>query len=77
MAQKEAKTRAELEALIMAEVRQHPECDNVEGVAITRPLGRPWDIAVLRDGPGIKTECRRKLYEISTRLCNQYDLAKD
>jgi hypothetical protein len=51
MPHKETKTREELEALIMAELRQHPECKNVEGVAITRPLGRPWDIDVLRDGP--------------------------
>ena len=75
--QKESKTRAELEALLMDELKKHPECSNVEGMAITRPVGRPWDVAVLRDGPGIRVECRQKIYEITNRLVAQYDLVPD
>ena len=51
MPQKLTKTHAELEILLMAELRMYPECSNVDAVAITRPVGRPWDVAVIRDGP--------------------------
>lgn len=71
---KPTKTRAELEAMLMEELRQFPECSNVEAVAITRPLGRPWDIAIIRDGPHMKPECRARAREIADRLCEQYDL---
>jgi hypothetical protein len=74
---KQVKTRTELEAMIMAEVRQHPECENVEVVAITRPVGRPWDVAVVRDGPSIPARCRLRIDEITQRLVAQYDLAPD
>ena len=77
MPQKLTKTHAELEILLMAELRMHPECSNVDAVAITRPVGRPWDVAVIRDGPHIRTECRKKIWEITERLCNEYDLAPE
>ena len=77
MPQKLTKTRAELESLLMTELRKYPECSNVDAVAITRPVGRPWDVAVIRDGPHIRTECRKKIWEITERLCNKYDLAQE
>jgi hypothetical protein len=36
MSQKSAKSAAELERMIMAELREYPECDSA-GVAVTRP----------------------------------------
>jgi hypothetical protein len=77
MPQKLTKTRSELESLLMTALRKYPECSNVDAVAITRPVGRPWDVAVIRDGPHIRTECRKKIWEITERLCNKYDLAQE
>jgi hypothetical protein len=44
--QRQKKTTAELTEMVMAEARKYPECDEVYSVAITRPAGRSWDIAV-------------------------------
>jgi hypothetical protein len=75
--QKLAKTRVELEAILIAEIRRYPECDKVEAVAITSPGGRNWDMVVLRDGPHISTVCRNQVRMISNLLLGQYDLADD
>jgi hypothetical protein len=57
MATKEKKTEAELKALIMDAIRQHPEFSNILNVIITRPSqgsandpnwGFAWSV---RDGP--------------------------
>lgn len=77
MFQKPTKTHAELEILLMAELRTYPECNNVDAVAITRPVGRLWGVAVMPDGPLIRPECRNKIWEITERLCNKYDLAQE
>jgi len=77
MSQKPMKTHAELEILLMAELRTCPECSNVDAVAITKPVGRLWGVAVMRDGPHIRPECRKKIWEITERLCNKYDLAQE
>jgi hypothetical protein len=42
MSQKSAKSAAELESMIMAELREHPECESA-GVAVTRPISVAWD----------------------------------
>jgi hypothetical protein len=76
MPQKLTKTRAELESLLIAELRTCPECSNVDAVAITRPVGRLWGVAVMRDGPHIRPECRKKIWEITERLCSKYELAQ-
>jgi hypothetical protein len=73
MAVKPIKSRSELEAILMAEIRKHPECSNVEAVAITRPLGRPWDVAVVRDGANRKPECLRRVQEIAVALVAKYE----
>jgi hypothetical protein len=38
MTTKPKKTNAELTSLIMGEIRKHPECDNITGVGIIRPV---------------------------------------
>ena len=43
----EPKTAAELESMIMVELREHPECDSA-GVVVIRPLGLSWDAALGR-----------------------------
>jgi hypothetical protein len=74
MTKKESKTREELEALIMHEIRLHPECENVESVLVMQ-MGSAWDVQT--QGSGASLICREKVGEISTRLANLYDLAQD
>jgi hypothetical protein len=47
MATKEKKTEAELRALIMDAIRQHPEFSNIINVVITRP---PQEVQTIRIG---------------------------
>ena len=42
MSQKSVKTAAELESMITAELREHPECESA-GVQVIRPTGVEWD----------------------------------
>ena len=78
MSQKQAKTAAELENIIMAELREYPECE-AAGVAIQRRSNVTWDAALLGGGPTINVECRGEcraiLEEVVERLRQQFDLA--
>jgi len=76
MSQKQTKTRAELEILLMAELRKNPVCSGVDAIAITHGVGRLWNVAVEPDGHRIQPDCRHKIWEITERLCSQYDLAQ-
>jgi hypothetical protein len=73
MSQKSAKSAAELESIIMAELREHPECESV-GVVVIRPMGISWDAVLLSEGTQINVECESKLAEITARLRREYDL---
>lgn len=44
MLQKSAKSAAELESMITAKLREHPECESA-GVVGIRPMGLNWDAA--------------------------------
>jgi hypothetical protein len=68
---KDMKTEAELESLLMEEVRKYPECSRVTGVAITRPTDRNWDVAWVMDGPRFVPPIAN---EIARRLQQQFDL---
>ena len=48
MSQKSAKSAAELESMIMAELREHPECESA-GAAVTRSMGVAWDAVLIRE----------------------------
>jgi hypothetical protein len=74
LAEKTEKTRAELEALLMAELRKDPACSSIDAIAITGTVGRLWNVAVARDGPRIQPECRLKIWKLTEKLCSQYDL---
>jgi len=75
MSQKSAKSAAELESMITAELREHPECESA-GVAVIRPTGVAWDAVLIRDGPQINVECEAKLAEITSRLRQEFDLSE-
>jgi hypothetical protein len=76
MFEKSAKSPAELESMIMAELREHPECDSA-GVEITKRPGVGWDAALVGEGPQLDhAECKDRLAEITSRLRQEFDLAE-
>jgi hypothetical protein len=75
MSHKSAKSAAELESMIMAELREHPECDSA-GVVVIKPTGLNWDTALVGDGPLLNVECKARLAEITNRLRQEFDLAQ-
>jgi hypothetical protein len=74
MSQKSTKSAAELESMIMAELREHPECDSA-GVAV-RPTGVVWDAVLIRQVPQMNDACEARLAEIIGRLRQEFDLAE-
>ena len=74
MSQKSVKTAAELESMITAELREHPECESA-GVEVIKPTGVEWDAALVGDGLQLNVECKERLVEITTRLRQEFDLA--
>jgi hypothetical protein len=75
MSQKSAKTAAELESMIMAELREHPECESA-AVAVTRPTGVAWDSVLIRTVPQANDTCEARLAEIVGRLRQEFDLSE-
>jgi hypothetical protein len=75
MFQKSAKSAMELESMITAELREHPECESA-GVEVIRPTGVAWDAVLIRSGPQLNDECEAKLAEITSRLRQEFDLAE-
>ena len=75
MSQKSAKSAAELESMITAELREHPECERA-GVEVIRATGVAWDAALIRDGSQLNDECEAKLAEITIRLRQEFDLSE-
>jgi hypothetical protein len=75
MSQKSVKTAAELESMIMAELREHPECESA-GVKLINPTGVAWDAVLIREGPQPNDECEAMLAEIVSRLRQEFDLSE-
>jgi hypothetical protein len=76
MAQKSAKSAAELESMIMAELREHPECDSA-AVAVIGPTSiETWNAVLVRETPQMNDECEARLAEITRRLREEFDLAE-
>jgi hypothetical protein len=76
MPQKSAKSAAELESIITAELREHPECESA-GVAVIRPTGvAAWDAVLIREVPQTNDACEAKLAEITSRLRQEFDLSE-
>jgi hypothetical protein len=55
MSQKSAKSAAELESMIMAELREHPECESAGVVVSSKDIG--WDAVLVREGAQLNDEC--------------------
>jgi len=77
MINKPKKTRRELQALIMQEIRRHPEFRNIDNVAITRPIQSAphlpnWGFAWVMDGVSLAP---RDADEIVQKIQWEYNLA--
>lgn len=77
MANKPKKAERELQALMMQEVRMRPECRNIQGVAIIRPVQLAahlpnWDVSWSLNGTGLAPFSAT---EIAQKLRNEFDLA--
>ena len=69
------KTAAELESIIIAELREHPECESA-AVVIMGPTSAGWDASLAGTEATIDVECQKRLGEITRRLRQKFDLAK-
>ena len=72
MFQKPAKTAAELESMIMAELREYPECDSAGVVVRSKDIG--WDAVLVRERKQFNDECEARLTDIIDRLRQEFDL---
>ena len=70
---KETKTRLELEALILGELQDDPQCSDINAVVINRPTKMRSATAV-GDGAQTRPNCRQKISVIATKLAHRYDL---
>jgi hypothetical protein len=74
MSQKSAKSAAELESMIMAELREHPECESA-GVVVIRSKDVAWGAVLVREAAQINDGCEARLAEIIDRLRQEFDLS--
>jgi hypothetical protein len=72
MSQGSAKSAVELESMIMAELREHPECESA-AVVIIGPTGAGWDATLAGPGATLNVECQERLAAITNRLRQQFD----
>jgi hypothetical protein len=75
MPQRPVKSAAELESMIMAEMREYPECESA-AVVIIGPTGAGWEAALASTGATIDVDCQQRLAAITNRLRQQFDLAE-
>lgn len=55
---REKKTKSELQAIIMTELRKYAECRNVQSVVIVG-TGENWDFGLQAEGLTSSRECRQ------------------
>ena len=60
--------------MIMAELREHPECESAGVVVSSKDIG--WDAVLVREGAQLNDECEARLAEITNRLRQEFDLAE-
>ena len=72
------KSEFELTQMMMAKLRKHPECSEVDRVLLLRPVfavnGANWDIAVGRSARRIN-RCRGCRARNRSRLQERYDVS--
>jgi hypothetical protein len=73
MSRKSAKSAAELESMITAELREHPECESA--CVAVRPTDVAWDAVLIRAVPQANDDCEARLAEITSRLRQEFVLS--
>jgi hypothetical protein len=61
--------------MIVAEPREHPECESAS-VVILGPAGSGWEATLAGTEATINVECQERLATITNRLRQQFDLAE-
>jgi hypothetical protein len=76
---KSPKSRSELEALVMAELRAAPQCDGAVHVTVVQYVDHripaTWEVASFNPGTSRQEECERELCDIVRRLQRRFDIS--
>jgi len=76
---KSPKTKAELEALVLAELRAASDCGGAVHVTVVAfddyRVGATWEVASCNAGASAPEDCERALCEIVGRLQQHFDIA--
>jgi hypothetical protein len=79
-AEKERRTKAELEALVLAELHGQPQCADVRHVTVVAHddyrLPATWEVASFNPGTSDQVECERTLIDIISRLQKHFDISQ-
>jgi hypothetical protein len=74
------RTRAELEALVLAALRASAPCGSAVHVTVVAydnyRVGATWEVASCNPGASDPVECERALSDIVFRLQQQFDIAQ-
>ncbi len=75
---KSLKTRNELEALVLAELQDVPECGGASHVTVVgyddHRVGATWEVASFNPGTSNQEICERALGDIISRLQRRFDI---
>ena len=74
MPERTLKTAAELESIIIAELREHPECESA--AVLIGPTREGWDASLAGTDATMDVECQERLATITNKLRQKFDLAK-
>jgi hypothetical protein len=73
------KTKAELEALVLAELRAAPQCGSAVHVTVVAyddyRVGATWEVASCDPGTSAPEHCERALCDVVRRLQQDFDIA--
>ena len=73
------KTKTELEAMVLAELRAAPQCGAAVHVTVVPyddyRVGATWDVASCNPGASAPEACERALCDIVSRLQQRFDIA--
>jgi hypothetical protein len=73
MPERTVKTAAELESIIIAELREHPECESA--AVVVGPTDAGWDASLAGTEATIDVDCQERLGAITNKLRQKFDLA--
>jgi hypothetical protein len=79
MVDKVSKTRMELEALVLAQLRAAPACEGASHVTVVAyddyRIAATWEVASFDPGTSERERCERALGDIIARLQRSFDVS--